>query len=64
MLGANIFSSVRILGAQPDNTERFYKLLNSLPEAEDSTFSLQKTSPDEVLKLIQELRSKCSTVCA
>lgn len=32
----------RILGAQPDSTDKLNKLLNSLPDSEDSTFSQQK----------------------
>lgn len=50
----------RTLEVQPDKNDQLLSLLESLPDIDDSSFALKKVTPNEVIKLIKELRSDCS----
>ena len=45
----------RTLGAQPDNTDSLFNLLDFLPTRDGTTFCLNRVSPNEIWKEIQGL---------
>ena len=51
----------RTLGSKPEDIASLFDLVRSLPMQDGPRFNLSKVSPSEILKVIQGLRSDCST---